>query len=315
MMHKIALVAGASRGLGLLVAHELGARGYQLVICARDGETLDAAAQQLRDAGYEVHPRICDVGDNSAVVELVESIEDQLGPIEVLITVAGIIQVGPLAELNHGHFEQAVSTMLWGPVNLALAVVEPMRRRGRGHIATVTSLGGMVSVPHLLPYSTAKFGAVGFSQGLRSELSGSGVCVTTIVPGLMRTGSHLRALFTGQQSAEYAWFALGASTPLVSVNAERAARRMVQAVLAGRGMVVLTPLAKVGIPVHGVAPNATAALLGWVGRLLPGPDTGDRATIEGVQARRRMRPGRRRVHDWLTRRGRRAASRNNEIKP
>ncbi|MFC8302710.1 SDR family NAD(P)-dependent oxidoreductase [Specibacter sp. NPDC057265] len=315
MTKKIALVAGASRGLGLLLAHELGARGYRLVICARDADTLDAAAQQLRGAGFEVHPRVCDVGDNAAVVDLVAGIENGIGPIEVLITVAGTIQVGPLAELDHGHFEQAVSTMLWGPVNLALAVVEPMRRRGSGHIATVTSIGGMVSVPHLLPYSTAKFGAVGFSQGLRSELSGSGVSVTTIVPGLMRTGSHLRALFTGRQSAEYFWFSLGASTPVVSMAAERAAARMVKGVLAGRTMVVLTPLAKVAIRVHGLAPAFTAALLGRAGRLLPGPASGDQATMEGAQARSRMDPAIRAVHDRLTRLGRRAAGRFNEARP
>lgn len=312
MQQKIALVAGASRGLGLLVARELGLRGHRLVICARDGNELATAAQQLRSAGCEVHPWVCDVGDNAAVVDMVNGIEEELGPIDVLFTVAGIIQVGPLTELDHGHFEQALSTMLWGPINLALAVVEPMRRRGRGHIATVTSIGGMVSVPHLLPYSTAKFGAVGFSQGLRSELSGSGVKVTTIVPGLMRTGSHLKALFTGRQGAEYSWFAVGASTPVVSMDAERAARRMVQGVLAGRGMVVLTPLAKIGIRVHGVAPALTAGLLGRVGRLLPGPAQGESATVEGTQARLRMGPAGRRVNDLLTVLGRRAARRLNQ---
>lgn len=308
----LALVAGASRGLGLLVARELGDRGYRLVICARNDAELEAAEQQLELRGHETHARVCDVGDNAAVTELVREVEDHLGPVEVLVTVAGIIQVGPLQSLDHQHFEEAVASMLWGPVNLALAVLGPMRARARGHIATVTSIGGMVSVPHLLPYSTAKFGAVGFSQGLRAELSGTGISVTTVVPGLMRTGSHLRALFTGNQAAEYGWFSVGASAPVVSMDAQRAARRIVDGILAGKGMVVLTPLAKVAMRIHGIAPATTTALLGLLGRLLPAAPAGNSTTIAGYEARGKMSPRVRGIHDWLTQLGSRAAGRFNE---
>lgn len=310
---KLALVAGASRGLGLLLAHELGEAGYRLVICARDANELETARQQLASRGYEAFTHVCDVADNDAVTSMVEYIETEYGPIDVLITVAGIIQVGPLASLERSHFEQAVDIMLWGPVNLALAVAEPMRRRGQGHIATVTSIGGMVSVPHLLPYGTAKFGAVGFSQGLRAEMSGTGVSVTTIVPGLMRTGSHLRAKFTGNQAAEYSWFSVGASSPLVSIGAERAARQIVRGVLAGRATVVLTPLAKLAIRLHGLAPGTTANLLGLAGRLLPAAPGEPRETVEGHQARARLRPRTARIMDAITVLGRRAALRFNEM--
>ena len=99
------------------------------------------------------------------------------------MVVAGVIQVGPLASMSRVHFEQAVSVMLWGPVNVALTVAQQMQARRRGRIGIVTSVGGLIPVPHLLPYSTAKFGAVGFSSGLRPELAGTGVKVTTIAPG------------------------------------------------------------------------------------------------------------------------------------
>ena len=118
---------------------------------------------------------------------------------------AGVIQVGPLAALKRSDFTTAIDTMLWGPISSALAAAERMTARGRGRIGVVSSVAGLVSVPHLLPYSTAKFGAVGFARGLRAELTGTGVTVTTITPGLMRTGSHLRAQFAGDQSREYAW--------------------------------------------------------------------------------------------------------------
>ena len=88
----------------------------------------------------------------------------------MLVCVAGIIQVGPLGALERWHFTSAVDTMLWGPVNTALAVAPRMQQRGRGRIGIITSVGGLISAPHLLPYSTAKFGAVGFGRGLRSEL-------------------------------------------------------------------------------------------------------------------------------------------------
>ena len=223
----VALVAGGSRGLGLLIARELGRRGFQPVLWARDAAELDRAVLALKDDGIDAAAMVCDVSDHELVEQQVGRIEDELGPIEVAVHVAGVIQVGPLSSLTRQHFEQAIDIMQWGPINLALAVVPGMRARGRGRFGTIASIGGLVSVPHLLPYSTAKFGAVGFTNGLRAELAGTGVTATTVAPGLMRTGSHLKAEFTGDAAAEYAWFAPGASMPFVSMDAERAAAKIV----------------------------------------------------------------------------------------
>ncbi len=263
-----------------------------------------------------MHSATCDVSDEGAVRALVADIEDRQGPIEVALVVAGVIQVGPLAAMNRGHFEEAISIMLWGPINVALAVTERMCPRGRGRIGIVSSVGGLISVPHLLPYSTAKFGAVGFSSGLRSELAGSGVKVTTIAPGLMRTGSHLRAKFTGRQGAEFGWFSLGASLPLVSMDAERAAGQIVDGVLGGRAYVVLTPLAEIGMRVNGLAPSLVAAMMGLMSRLLPKPPAQPGETLEGWQAEEQQGPVRRRLTAALTGLGRTAAARwNQEQRP
>ena len=221
-----------------------------------------------------MHARVCDVRDRAAVDALVEEVESGIGPVDVLISVAGIIEVGPAEAMTPESFDDAIDTMTRGPIHAALAVLPGMRRRGRGRIGTVTSIGGMVSPPHLLPYATAKFGAVGFSDGLAAALSGTGVTATTVVPGLMRTGSHQRARFSGDAGAEYAWFGPAASMPLLSMDADRAARRIVRAVLSGRPMVVLTPLAWVGIRVRGLAPATTTRVMGWTGRLLPGVPSG-----------------------------------------
>lgn len=308
----VALVAGASRGLGLLIARELGRRGYRPVLWARDEDELTWAVETLAGEGVAADAVVCDVRDHERVEQLVAEIERETGPIDVAIHVAGIIQVGPLDALTRSHFEEAVEVMQWGPINVALAVLPGMRRRRRGRIGVVSSVGGLVSVPHLLPYSTAKFGAVGFTRGLTAELAGTGVTATTVVPGLMRTGSHLRATFTGDQPAEYAWFAPGASLPLLSMDAETAARRIVQGVLRGRSIVILTPLAKIGVRLNGLMPTTTSVVMKLVSTALPSTpvrDAGGAAgpgAVEGHQARARLRSG---VVERLSTLGNRAARR------
>jgi len=306
---SVALIAGGSRGLGLLIAREMGRQGLRPVLWARDAAELDRAVALLAAEGIDAVSMVCDVVDFDRVEELVARIEDEVGPIEAAVHVAGIIQVGPLSALTRAEFEQAIGIMQWGPINLALAVLPFMRHRRHGRIGTIASIGGLVSVPHLLPYCTAKFGAVGFSNGLRAELAGTGITATTVAPGLMRTGSHLRAEFTGDAAAEYAWFAPGASLPLVSMDAERAARKIVRAILRGRSILILTPLAKIGSRMAGVAPALTAAAMSVAARLLPAGPGQPKPTVDGRQARDQLGSA---AVERLTTLGNRAAARNNE---
>ena len=308
----VSLVIGASRGLGLLIARELATRGHRVVIAARDPDELDRAVRQLNDnvPGATVTAEVCDVRDRHGVGDLVGRVERTVGPIEVLMVVAGVIQTGPVEDATLQQFDDALETMAWGPIHAAMTVLPHLRRRGHGRIGVVTSVGGVVSPPHLLPYATAKFAATGFSEGLSAALSGTGVTATTIVPGLMRTGSHVHARFSGDAPKEYAWFAPAASLPLLSMDAARAARRIVDGVLAGRTMVVLTPLAWFGMRVHGLAPATTTRVLGLLGRALPAaPRRGGKGLVEGREASRRLRSS---VVDRLTTLGRRAAEENNE---
>ncbi len=273
----VALVAGGSRGLGLLIAENLAEEGYAVAICARDrAETAhgarlaeDEARAAVGSAAGPVAPFVCDVSDRDAVRRLVADVERDLGPVEVLIHVAGIIQVGPAETMTLEHFDDAVGVMLMGPVNTAWTVLPGMRARGHGRIGVVTSIGGKVPAPHLLPYTTAKFGAVGFTEALAAELAGTGVTATTLVPGLMRTGSPENAFFTGNREAEYAWFSASDSVPLLSMDARRAARRMVRAVLDGKPVLQLTPMTMIGTRVHGLMPATTVRLVGLATRLLP----------------------------------------------
>lgn len=315
----VALVVGASRGLGLTIARELLERGgHRVVVAAREPAELDDAVFLLsRSDRPDVLARRCDVRSREEVEALVAWTESEVGTIDVAITVAGVIDVGPVEATSWDMYEDALATMCWGPIHVALTVLPAMRRRGRGRIATITSIGGMVPAPHLLPYVTAKFAAVGFTDGLAVELAGTGVTVTTVVPGLMRTGGHAHARFTGDAASEYAWFATAASTPLVSADVDRAARRIVTGVLAGRPIVVITPLAWIGIRVRGLAPGLTTRALGLAKRTLPrSPGTEGRPLPE-----RRGRPEGQQVEEHngsslvraLTVLGRRAARRKNQL--
>lgn len=308
----VALVAGASRGLGLIISRELAQRGCRVAGLSRNGPALDAARDTMAGWGHDFLPYVADVGNDASLREVVEQVERELGPVEVAIHVAGVIQVGPEECFDRSHYEDAINTMLWGPINLTQALLPGMRQRRRGRLGVVTSVGGMISVPHLVPYSTAKFGAVGYTRGLSFDLAGTGVTATTIVPGLMRTGSHVQAVFVGNAQAEYAWFAPGASLPLLSMDAERAAAKMVDGVLRGRGIVLLSPLSKIGARVYGLAPVTAGAALGLMSRLLPkAPATGGGTGVLGHDARERLSSG---IVEGLTTLGNRASSRYNETR-
>ena len=165
----------------------------------------------------------------------------------------------------------------------------PLLRRSRGKVLAVTSVGGKLPAPHLLPYTAAKHAAVGFAEGLRVEMIREGVSVTVGVPGLMRTGSPRNALFSGDGAAESRWFTAAANLPLVSMDAERAARRLVHATLRRRPEIILTPLAKLGSRAHAIAPCTSLRLVSVVNRLLPHDDDGDRR-LPGHRLRDRLRP-------------------------
>ena len=304
----VAIVMGASRGLGLLMATELVKRGHDVAICARDEEALERAAVQLRTIGGTVLPLVCDVTDPEAVEAFVADVSRQLGPIQVAIHVAGVIQVGPLEAVTRKLFSDAINIMLWGPINMTLAVLPGMRERRSGRIGVVTSIGGKLSAPRLLPYATAKFGAVGFTEGLSAELAGSGVTATTLVPGLMRTGSHGRAQFFGDADKQYGWFGPAASLPLLSMDAEKAAAKMVDAVLKGKPVALVSVLSQVATRVHGLAPNLTIRLNQALSLVLPkGVDS---ETMSGDEARKRLKSDG--IVAKLTTLGDRAAARFNE---
>ncbi len=280
---QVALVTGGSRGLGLLLAREFFRAGCKIVICARDPGELQAAREDLELRGADVLAARCDVTDRADCESLVERTLERFGRVDLLVNNAGIIQVGPVESMTIADFERAMQVNFWGVVHMTLAVLPEMRRRRAGRIVNITSIGGKVAVPHLLPYDCAKFAAMGFSEGLHAELEKDGITVTTVVPGLMRTGSPPFALFKGQREREYRWFATSDRLPITSMSAIRAAREIVLAVRRGETEVTLSWPARVLRLVHALWPAATTDLLAQVNHwLLPSSVGGSRFAAPGL---------------------------------
>src|ERR1051326_1121397 len=266
---KTVLITGGSRGLGLAMAEEFAEAGAKIAICARDEQELMRARQHLEQMGVEVCAVACDVSRPEQVQRMVDSVQQQLGRIDVLVNNAGVIAAGPLLTQAVEDFEEAMNVMFWGTVHSTLAVLPQMISRGAGRVVNISSIGGRVAVPHLVPYCCAKFACAGFSEGLHAELKRFGIHVLTVVPGLMRTGSHLHAQFKGKHKQEFSWFALSGTNPLASISAKRAARKIVSATCSNRADLVISWQGKLLAEAHGVAPGLTQEALALVNRLLP----------------------------------------------
>jgi NAD(P)-dependent dehydrogenase (short-subunit alcohol dehydrogenase family) len=304
---KTVLITGGSRGLGLALAREMAGHGARLAICGRDPDTLARARASITQLGAEVVAVPCDVTDQESVQSLIHEVQRTLGPVDVLVNNAGVIEVGPAETMALGDYEEAMATNFWGMLYPTLAVLPGMRERKAGRIVNITSIGGKLGIPHLLPYSASKFAAVGFSEGLRAEVASDGIKVVTVCPGLMRTGSPRNAIFRGQHRSEYAWFSISDALPGLSISAETAARRIVAACLRGDAEVLFPITVRVAAVAKALAPGITANVLGLVDRLLPGAGKGSRERKKGTESQSWLSPS------WLTTLGDRAAQKYNQI--
>ena len=267
---RVVVVTGGSRGLGLVMARMLVDEGARVVLLARDIAELERAREELEARGRgEVMTLRCDVRRRADVRAAIDIVLDTWRTVDVLINNAGVIQVGPLEHMDPEDFGNAMATHFWGPLQLILEVTPVMRHRRFGRIVNISSIGGKIAVPHLAPYSASKFALVGLSDAIRAELDQYGIRVTTVAPGLMRTGSPVNAQFKGQHEAEYAWFKVSSSLPGVTIAAERAARKILDACRYGDPSLTITPQAKVAAVANVMAPAFMARAMMLATRLLP----------------------------------------------
>lgn len=304
---QVVAITGGSRGLGLAIAEEFAHQGARLVLCARDEEELNQAQQHLAQLGAKALTIPCDITDRQQAQRLVQQATEHFGRIDILINNAGIISLGPLQTTTRRDFEEAMNVIFWGTYNMTEAVLPQMLQRHSGHITNITSIGGKVSVPHLLPYTSAKFATVGFSEGLRAELAKEGIVVTTIVPGLMRTGSPINIIVKGaKHREEYAAFKLLDTQPYTSISAKKAAKQIVSATRRGSAEVVLSIQAQLAARFHGLFPGTTSDILGFINRFLP---SGEDAGIQPHSGKESESPL---TNSFLTELGQKAEQRYNE---
>jgi NAD(P)-dependent dehydrogenase (short-subunit alcohol dehydrogenase family) len=304
---RTVIITGGSRGLGLLMARRLAAEGARLALLARNADELRSAEEELRAGGTDVVAVRCDVRKRDQVDHAIQRFVEYFGRIDVLINNAGIIQVGPLEHMTCEDFEEAMAVHFFGPLYTTLAALPALREAGDGRIVNIASIAGKIAAPHLVPYSASKFALVGLSDGLRAELSRHGIRVTTVLPGLMRTGSPPNAQFKGRYHAEYAWFAISDALPLLSVNAERAARKIIEACRRGAPRLCVGVPTKAAVLLNEMAPGLSARIAAWANRLLPEPDpSGSKELHSGWDSQSGQVPS------WLTCLSDKATLRNNE---
>jgi short-subunit dehydrogenase len=311
---RVVLITGGSRGLGLVLARQAVAEGARVALCARDATELERARQDLLAEGAtesQVHTVARDLTDAVEVRVMVTEVENKFGPVDVLINNAGIITGGPLDNMDLRDYEDSMAIHFWAPLHAMQAVLPAMRRRGMGRIINISSLGGKVALPHMAPYSASKFALVGLSEGFRSELRQHGIFVTTVCPGLMRTGSPRQALVKGQHQKEYAWFSIADSLPGLTMSAEQAARKIWNACRRGDGEIILSLPAKILATIHGLLPGTTTDILGYLNRALPATGESPAANVrrKGYDSESEL------TRSPLTTLTRKAEQKNNEMGP
>ena len=280
----VVVVTGGSRGLGLAIASRF-ARSVRvrLVLVSRHMDELEQAkasllAQHPHLQPDDLHLIAADLAQPAECQRLIAASLARFGRIDVLVNNAAIIQIGPAELMPAAAFEQAMQVNFFAAFHTTWAALphllqqQPLVGTRRAAVVNIASIGGKLAVPHMLPYTAAKFALVGFSEGLHAELHPSDVLVTTVCPGLMRTGGEAHANFIGDIEAERKWFNFAATKPLITTTATHAANRIVHAVERNRAEITITPQAWLAARIAGLMPETLQFLNAMTTRfILPKP--------------------------------------------
>lgn len=267
---KVVLISGGARGLGLALAREFVSRGARVSLLSRTAAELEEAVRDIQARGGEALAVVADVTSETQLEQAVQDTVAHFDRLDVVVNNAGIIQTGPLGNMTNEDFQRIMEVNAFGALRLTRAAL-PQLRRQQGRVLIVSSVGGKVAVPHLAPYSVSKFASYGLGQALRSELAPEGISVTTVLPGLMRTGSARQAEVKGDYEKEYAMFATLDNLPVVSLDAQEAARRIVNALVRGEAEAMIGGPALLMKWAVSLAPELTTDLMSLGARFLPGP--------------------------------------------
>lgn len=280
---SVVLITGGSRGLGFAIAHRFASTAVKLVLASRNMAELQQAQAALLAKHAHLQPEdfylvAADLSRPEEADRLISEAIGRFGRIDVLVNNAGIIEVGPVESQTLESFERTMRVNFFAALYTTWAALPhlrsqvPLAGKHRASIVNIASIGGKIAVPHMLPYCAAKFALVGFSEGLHAELRHKGIRVTTVCPGLMRTGGEDHADFVGDIEFERRWFLFAATTPGVAVSAEYAANRIYDAVLQRRAEITISPQAFLAARFAGLFPETLQYTNALANRyLLPEP--------------------------------------------
>ena len=184
---NVALITGASRGIGYAIARRLGQMGARVAICGRDQAKLDQSASRLRGEGIEVLAVPADVARGDQVSSLVHKTQQDLGPIDILVNNAGTGVFGPFHEFGEAEWDVVMNTNLKSVFLVCRAVAPEMIRRQTGHIINISSLAGKNTFANGAIYCASKWGLMGLSGSMAEDLRGYGIRVSAICPGSVAT--------------------------------------------------------------------------------------------------------------------------------
>jgi len=185
---SVAVVTGAAGGIGRALARRLAAEGASLALADLDADALDAPARALAAQGCEVSTHAVDVADAARVGEFARAVEERHGRADVLINNAGVALIGDVEEVSLADIEWLMGVNFWGVVHGVKHFLPLLRRQPRSYVVNVSSIFGVVAPPGQAAYCASKFAVRGFTEALRHELEGTGVQVSCVHPGGVRTG-------------------------------------------------------------------------------------------------------------------------------
>ena len=197
---KVALITGSAGGIGLGIARACAQAGMKIVLSDIDQAELRQSAAELTRGGASVMRLRLDVTDRADWQHAAERVPSTMGPVQLLVNNAGVSTLGmKFDEISPALWDRVIGINLTGVYNGVHYFLAGMRAAGGGHIVNTSSMGGLIGSPALAPYSAAKFGVVGLSESLRAELAASGIGVSVLCPGgvrsrLWRTSRPVRGL-------------------------------------------------------------------------------------------------------------------------
>lgn len=252
---KVAVVTGAGSGIGRALAELLANEGCRLALADIDAGNLETTATSLRQRGVQLSSHALDVADRAAVYAFADEVLSAHGSVQLIINNAGVTVSQTVAELRYDDFEWLMGINFWGVVHGTKAFLPHLLKNNEGHIVNVSSIFGIVGVPTQSAYNASKFAVRGFTEALRQELSGSGVAVSCVHPGGIRTNIARSARFyQGPDGKQDANRAAARFDKLARTSPEQAAREILDGIKSARPRILI---------------GGDARLLDWIQRIFP----------------------------------------------